>query len=150
MAVGDLFWFDHAVGIGFPDSSALTTGDVILLGANTTAGVTSTSTGLWSSYTQATTGVGSTDNYASSGSSLGVWGSMWSTVAAAGTWTFDSTANPTWTQDASHSTSMTFAIGYVQTDSRTLFAVDLGDVDGTAGDLTITWNASGIATVAST
>jgi hypothetical protein len=150
MAVGDLFWFDHAVALGFPNSSALSSGDVILLGANTTAGVTSTSTGLWSSYTEASTGAGSTDNYPSSGSSLGEWGAMWSTVAAAGTWTFDSTANPTWTQDNSHSTSMTFAIGYVQTDSRTLFAVDLGDVDGTAGDLTITFNASGIATVANT
>jgi hypothetical protein len=150
MAVGDLFWFDHAVGIGFPDSSALTTGDVILLGLNTTAGVTSTSTGLFSSYTQASTGAGTTDTYVSSGSSLGTWGAMWSTVAAAGTWTFDSTANPTWVSDVSHSTGVDFAIGYVQTDGRTLFAVDLGDVDMTAGDLTITWNASGIATVAST
>lgn len=149
MAVGDLFWFDHAVGL-YSGSTALSSGETILLGVNTTAGVTSTSTGLWSSYTEASTGAGTTDTYVSSGSSLGVWASMWSTVAAAGTWTFDSTANPTWIQDASHSTSATFAIGYVQTESRTLFAVDLGDVDMTAGDLTITWNASGIATVAST
>jgi hypothetical protein len=70
MAVGDLFWFDHAVGIGFPNSSALTTGDVILLGLNTTAGVTSTSTGLFSSYTQASTGH-TTSGYPSSGSTLG-------------------------------------------------------------------------------
>jgi len=149
MAVGDLFWFDHAVGL-YSDSSALSSGETILLGINTTAGVTSTSTGLFSSYTQASTGAGTTDTYVSSGSSLGLWASMWSTVAAAGTWTFDSTANPTWISDASHSTSATFAIGYVQTESRTLFAVDLGDVDMTAGDLTVTWNASGIATVAST
>ena len=128
----------------------MTTGDIILLGINTTAGVTSTSTGLFSSYTQASTATVSTAGYASSGSTLGYWGSMWSTVAAAGTWTFDSTNDPTYVQDVGHSTNMTFAIGYVQTDSRTLFAVDLGGVDGTAGDLTITWNASGIATVAST
>jgi hypothetical protein len=149
MAAGDLFWFDHAVAL-YSDSTSLSSNAVILLGINTTAGVTSTSTGLWSSYTEASTGAGTTDTYVSSGSSLGTWGAMWSTVAAAGTWTFDSTANPTWIQDASHSTSATFAIGYVQTESRTLFAVDLGDVDMKAGDLTVTWNASGIATVAST
>lgn len=148
MAVGDLFWFDHAVDIGFPTSSALTTADVILLGANTTAGVTSTSTGLFSSYTQASTGH-TISGYPSSGSSLGTWGSMWSNPTGKVA-TFDSTANPTWAQSSLHSTNMTFALGYVQTDSRTLFAVDLGGVDGTAGDLTITWNASGIATITST
>jgi len=149
MAAGDLFWFDHAVAL-YSDSTALSSNAVILLGINTTAGVASTSTGLWSSYTEASTGTATTLGYPSSGSSLGTWGSMWSTVAAAGTWTFDSTANPTWTGQAGQSASANFAIGYVQTESRTLFAVDLGDVDMTAGDLTITWNASGIATVAST
>lgn len=147
MAVGDLFWFDHAVAIGFPESSALTGGDVILLGANTTAGVTSTSSGLFSSYSQATTG-DTTAGYPSSGSTLGTWAGMWSWTGKVAT--FDSTANPTWSQSTLHSTNMTFAIGYVQTDSRTLFAVDLGGVNGRAGDLTITWNNSGIATVTST
>ena len=115
MAVGDLFWFDHATIIGFPDTSAFTSGEVILLGLNTTAGVTSTSTGLFSSYTQASTGTGTTDGYASSGSTLGYWGGMWDWPGSGKVATF----------------------GYAQTDSRTLFAVDLGDVDMTAGDLTI-------------
>ena len=118
MAVGDLFWFDHATIIGFPDTSAFTSGEVILLGLNTTAGVTSTSTGLFSSYTQASTGTGTTDGYASSGSTLGYWGGMWD-------W-----PNRPPARFGEHG-------GYAQTDSRTLFAVDLGDVDMTAGDLTI-------------
>jgi hypothetical protein len=137
MAVGDLFWFDHATIVGFPDTSAFSSAEVILLGINTTAGVTSTSTGLWSSYTEASTATGSTAGYQSSGSTLGYWGGMWSWPGSGKVATFDTTRNPTYTQDAGHSTNMTFAIGHAQTDNRTLFAVDLGGVDGTAGDLTI-------------
>ena len=137
MAVGDLFWFDHATIIGFPDTSAFTSGEVILLGLNTTAGVTSTSTGLFSSYTQASTGTVSTDGYASSGSTLGYWGGMWDWPGSGKVATFDSANDPTYAQNVGHSTGVNFAIGYAQTDSRTLFAVDLGDVDMTAGDLTI-------------
>lgn len=150
MAVGDLFWFDHATPIGSPDSSAYSSGDLICLGLNTTAGVTSTSSGGWDSYTEASTATGSTDGYLSSGSSLDSWGDMWSFSGKVAT--FNSGTNPTYTQDAGHSTSVTFAIGYNNTlaGAQTLFAVDLGDVDMTAGDLTITWNASGIATVTST
>ena len=150
MAVGDLFWFDHATQVGLgPDSTAFSSGDVITLGINTTAGVTSTSTGNWDSYTQATTGA-STDGYPSSGTTMDTWGDMWSYSGKVAT--FDTTTNPTWAQDASHSTAATFAIGYNNTlaGANTLFAVDLGTVDMTAGDLTITWNASGIATITST
>lgn len=150
MAVGDLFWFDHATPIGSPDSSAFSSGDTICLGLNTTAGVTNTTTQGWDSYTEASTGTGTTDGYYSSGSTLDVWGDMWSYSGKVAT--FDTATNPTYVQNAGHSTSVTFAIGYNNTlaGAMTLFAVDLGDVDMTAGDLTITWNASGIATVTST
>lgn len=137
MAVGDLFWFDHATPIGSPDSSAFSSGDSILLGLNTTAGVTNTTTQGWDSYTEASTATGSTSGYASSGSTLSVWGDMWSYSGKVAT--FDTPTNPNWIQDAGHSTSVTFAIGYNNTlaGAMTIFAVDLGDVDMTAGDLTI-------------
>lgn len=148
MAVGDLFWFDHATVIGFPNSSAFSSGDVICLGLNTTAGVANTSTAGWDSYTEASTG--GAGGYPSSGSTLGTWGGMWSQSGKVAT--FDSTINPSYTQSTLHSTNVEFAIGYNNTgaDARTLFAVELGGVNMRAGDLTITWNASGIATVTST
>jgi hypothetical protein len=153
MAVGDLFWFDHALyaagGLGI-GSSAFSSGDIISLGLNTTAGVTSTSTGSWDSYTEATTGH-QAGGYPSSGTTMAAWGDMWS-KASAEVSKFDTAVSPNYTQSTLHSTSVNFAIGYnyTQAGANTLFAIDLGDVDMTAGDLTITFNASGIATVTST
>jgi len=148
MAVGDLFWFDHAVDIGFPASSMFSSGDVIALGLNTTAGVTNTTTQGWDAYTEATTG--DAGGYPSSGSTLGTWGGMWTKSGKVAT--FDTATNPNYLQSTLHSTNVTFAIGYNNTEvgARTLFAVDLGGVNMRAGDLTITWNASGIATITST
>jgi hypothetical protein len=135
MAVGDLFWFDHANEIGFPASSAFSSGDAIHLGLNTTAGVTNTTTQGWDAYTEATTG--DAGGYPSSGTDLGDWGAMWSYAGKVAT--FDSAVNPTYTQSTKHSTNVTFAIGYNLTEvgARTLFAVDLGGVNMRAGDLTI-------------
>jgi hypothetical protein len=65
--------------------------------------------------------------------------------------TFDSSTNPTWAQNASNGTGAYWAIIYNYTDAAkdALAFVDLGGpVDMTAGDLTITWNGSGLFTIA--
>ena len=70
---------------------------------------------------------------------------------AAGTMTFDSATNPTWAQDASNDVDAYWGIIYNYTDAGKdcLAYIELGGpVDMTAGDLTITWNASGILTIA--
>jgi hypothetical protein len=118
MAVGDLFWFSDAVPVGFPASSAFSSGDDMRAVLITNASVTSTESTL--SYTAVAT--------------------------------FDTTATPTWAQDAGHSTNVTYCLiaNISDTSKRAVCAIDLGGVDMTAGDLTITFNASGIATITST
>jgi len=67
-----------------------------------------------------------------------------------GVMTFDSDTNPTWAQDVGNATDAYWAIIYNDTDAGDLAIafVDLdGPVDMTAGDLTITWNGSGIFTL---
>lgn len=94
------------------------------------------------------TEVGASGTYVSGGTDLGALSAL--VTEAAGTMTFDSTTNPTWAQDASNDTDAYWAIIYNYTDASNdaLAFVDLGGpVDMTAGDLTITWNASGIFTI---
>ena len=147
MAVGDLFWFDIATKIGFPDSSAFSSGDTMSCALVTDATITSTSTahGLGDFTEAATSGT-----YPASGSTLDTWGDMWTYSGKVAT--FDTTTNPTWAQDTDNSTNITYALvcNITETGKRAVCAVDLGGVNGRAGDLTITWNASGIATVTST
>lgn len=66
-----------------------------------------------------------------------------------GTVTFDGVTNPSWAQHASNPTDARWGIIYNGTiaGNDAIGFVDLGSVfDMTTGALTITWNASGIAT----
>lgn len=95
------------------------------------------------------TEVGAAGTYVAGGTSLGTLGTL--VTEAAGTMTFDSATNPTWAQDPSNDTDAFWGLIYNDTDVGKLAIafVDLGGpVDMTAGDLTITWNASGIFTIA--
>jgi len=68
---------------------------------------------------------------------------------AAGTATLDGVTNPTWAQNASNPTDATWGILYNDTSAgkEAIAFVDLGGAfDMTTGDLTVTWNASGIGT----
>ena len=73
---------------------------------------------------------------------------------SAGTATLDSTVNPSWTQDGSNSTTAYWGLVYQTglhngtTDAGLCFVELGGPVDMTAGDLTVTWSASGIFTLA--
>jgi hypothetical protein len=147
MAVGDLWWFDEATPIGFPQSSAFSSGDTMSCVLITNVGITSTESTLsYTAYTEAATA----GTYPASGTTLDTWGDMWTQLGKVAT--FDTTTNPTWAANASNSTAVTYALitNLTDTGKRAVCAVDLGSVDMTAGDLTITWNATGLATVTST
>lgn len=95
------------------------------------------------------TEVGTGGTYVSGGTDLGTLADLVS--EADGTMTFDSSTNPTWAQNASNDSDAYWGIIYNYTDAAhdALAFVDLGGpVDMTAGALTITWNASGIFTIA--
>ena len=83
-------------------------------------------------------------NYAAGGQLLNTYTAM--TTEAAGTVTFDDTdATAAWAKHASNPTNADHAIVYHKTSGLAIAAIDLdGPIDMTAGDLTITWDASGI------
>lgn len=95
------------------------------------------------------TEVGSAGSYTAGGDALTV---TW--VEAAGTVTFDSSTNPTFTQNASNDVDAWWGLVYQTglhngtTDAALCFVELDGPVDMTAGDLTVTWNAAGIFTLA--
>ena len=92
--------------------------------------------------------MGTSGTYVSGGTDLGTLADLVSVAST--TMTFDSTTNPTWAQDASNDADAYWGIIYNYTDAThdALGFVDLGGpVDMSAGDLTITWNASGIFTI---
>lgn len=70
---------------------------------------------------------------------------------AGGTVTLDITTNPSWTKLAGSPTNCYYALVYSDTATSpvdaALCAVDLGGpLDMTAGDITVTWHASGLYT----
>lgn len=94
------------------------------------------------------TEVGAAGTYVAGGTSLGNIGAL--VTEAAGVMTFDSAVNPTWAQDPLSDVDAYWGLIYNDTDAGDLAIafVDLGGpVDMQAGDLTITWNASGIFTI---
>jgi hypothetical protein len=95
------------------------------------------------------TEVGTGGTYVAGGTSLGTLADCVS--EAGGTVTFDSTTNPSWAQDAGNDTDAYWGLIYNDTDGddKAIGFIDLGGpVDMSAGDLSITWNASGIFTIA--
>jgi hypothetical protein len=94
------------------------------------------------------TEVGAGGTYVAGGTDLGALSAL--VTEAAGVMTFDSATNPTWAQDAGNDVDAFWGIIYNSTDAGNdaVAFVDLGGpVDMTAGDLTITWNGSGIFTI---
>jgi hypothetical protein len=151
MATGDITWFDIALPIGFPASSAFSSDDImsLVLLDDTTGSITSTSTShAYTDFTESNT-TGNATNPAS-GTTLDFWGDMWTYSGDVAT--FDTTTNPTFAQNSDNSTEINYAMvtNITETGKRGLCFIELGGVDGTAGDLTITFNVTGIATITST
>lgn len=93
------------------------------------------------------TEVGDAGTYTSGGTSLGNLGTL--VTEAGGTMTFDSSTNPSWAADASNDTDAYWALIYHVTTGQGIGFVDLGGpVDMSAVTLTLTWNGSGIFTIA--
>lgn len=92
------------------------------------------------------TEVGVAGTYVAGGLSLGNLGAC--VVQSGAVMTFDSATNPNWLQDASNDVDAYWGFIYhVLTTLGIAFVELAGPVDMQAGDLTITWNASGIFTV---
>lgn len=147
MAAGDITFFNEALATMLEGQWATTDTMKIAILDNTTAPTAATVTPALGDFTQ----VGATGNYTAGGTSLGTWGDMVSQTA--GTVTFDSVTNPTWAQHASNDVDAYWGLVYndTQAGDPALAFVDLGGpVDMSAGSLTITWNASGIATLTQT
>ena len=143
MATGDVTVFDEALEDALENWSGSDTIKCAILD-NTTAPTAGTATPALGDFTE----VGTGGSYTAGGVSLGTWADFIS--EAAGTTTFDSSTNPNWTQNASNDTDAYWGLIYNDTDAsdRAFAFVDLGGpVDMSAGALTITWNASGIATI---
>lgn len=145
MARGDLVVFNEAKAKMLDGDWASTDHFYLAICDNTTAPSASTTTPTLGDFTQ----VGTGGTYTSGGTDLGTLATL--VTQSGGTMTFDSTTNPTWAQDASNDTDAYWGIIYNFTDGANdvLAYVDLGGpVDMSAGDLTVTWNASGIFTIA--
>ena len=144
MAAGDIVWFEEARTLDYFAGWAASDDIKVAICDNTAAPTAAQATPALGDFTE----VGTGGTYSAGGTSLGNWGTVWS--EAGGTGTMDSTTNPSWAQDASNDTDAYWGIIYNDTQSGdpAIAYVDLGGpVDMSAGSLTLTWNASGIATL---
>ncbi|WP_299949083.1 hypothetical protein [uncultured Ruegeria sp.] len=144
MATGDIIWFEEARTFGYFAGWAGTDDIKVAVLDNTTAPTAATATPALGDFTE----VGAAGSYTAGGTSLGTWAAMNS--ESGGTGTVDSGTNPTWAQNASNDTDAHWGLIYNDTQSGdpAIAFVELGGpVDMSAGSLTITWNASGIATI---
>lgn len=152
MAAGDITVFEEAKAyildgdFGSTDSVklALITSAVTPTAADAVPGMNA---GATTTYTEVTAGGG----YTAGGEVLDTIANM--VTEADGTMTFaDTGATVVWTQNASSPTNARYGIIYNSSDTgleRAYAFLDLGaTIDLTAGDLTVTWNGSGIFTIA--
>jgi len=145
MAQGDVTVFDEAKAKMLDGNWASTDNFYCAIMDNTTTPTAATATPVFGDFTE----VGAAGSYTANGTNLGALSTL--VTEAAGTMTFDSATNPTWAKNASNDTDAYWGIIYNFTDAGkdAVAFVDLGGpVDMTAGALTITWNASGIFTIA--
>lgn len=145
MARGDVVVFNEAKAFLLDGGFESTDVVKVAICDNTATPSASTTSPTLGDFTE----VGTGGTYSAGGTSIGDLGTLVS--ESGGTMTFDSATNPTWAQDASNDTDAYWGIIYNDTDGsdRAIAYVDLGGpVDMSAGDLTITWNGSGIFTIA--
>jgi len=144
MARGDVTIFEEALAKMLEGDWASTDHFWCAICDNTTTPAADDATPVIGDYTQ----VGAAGTYIAGGLTLGALSDLVS--EAAGVMTFDSGTNPSWAQDAGNDVDAWWGIIYNYTDAGKdcLAFVELdGPVDMSAGDLTITWDASGILTI---
>lgn len=144
MARGDVTVFEEAKAKMLDGDWASTDNFYCAVCDNTVAPTAATATPVLGDFTE----VGAGGTYVAGGTNLGALSAL--VTEAAGVMTFDSTTNPTWAQNAGNDVDAYWGIVYNYTDAGkdALLFVDLGGpVDMTAGDLTVTWHASGLFTI---
>lgn len=144
MAAGDLNIFNEARAYQLDGGWEAADDIKVALLTSATAPTNSDTTPALGDYTQVSTG----GSYAAGGISIGTWGAF--ITQSGGTVTLDSNTNPSWAQNASNPTNARYALIYNDTDAGDAAWgwVDLGaTIDMTLGSLTITWHASGLATL---
>jgi hypothetical protein len=144
MARGDLTVFEEfALTIGEKKIAFGADTFYVALIDNTTAPTAADATPVWADYSaNECSGTG----YTAGGAAL--TGISW--TEAAGVATFDDTANVSWSQNAAGPTDIYYAILYsgTSTNDDCVCFIDMGGPVSLAdGDVSITWNASGIFTV---
>lgn len=143
MATGDVTIFNAALEDAIENWAGTDTLKCAILD-NTTTPTAADTTPALADYTQ----VGTAGSYVAGGTSLGTVADF--VTFSTGTVTFDSTTNPTWAQNASNDVDAYWGLVYNDTqagDTAFCFIELGGPVDMSAGSLTITWNASGLATI---
>ena len=146
MAVGDVTVFEEAKAVMLDGNWASTDNFYLALVSSGVTPTAADATPTWGDYSGSE--VTAAGTYTANGTVLGSLATL--VAEAGGTMTFDSATNPSWAQDASNGADARWGIIYNFTDAGkdALAFVDLGAViDMTAGDLTITWNDSGIFTI---
>jgi hypothetical protein len=145
MARGDVTIFEEARAKMLDGDWASSDHFYLAICDDTATPAASTATPTLSDFTE----VGDSGTYVTGGTDLGTLADL--VTEAAGTVTFDSATNPSWAQDGDNDVDAYWGIIYNYTDAAhdALGFVDLGGpVDMSAGALSVTWNASGIFTIA--
>ena len=144
MATGDIIWFNESMALDYFAAWASSDDIKCAVLDNTTAPAAGDTTPALADYTEVT----AAGTYTAGGTSLGTWATVNSQTAGVGL--VDSSTNPTWAANASNDVDAYWGLLYNDTqagDPAFAFVELGGPVDMTAGSLTITWNASGIATL---
>jgi len=146
MAQGDVTVFDEAKAYMIDGGWEAADSIKLAILDNTTTPAAGDTTPALGDYTE----VGAAGTYTAGGDVLDTLANM--VTEAAGTMTFDDTgASVTWAQNGSNDVDAYWGLIYNDTDAGDLAIAFIelgGPVDMTAGDLTITWNGSGIFTIA--
>ena len=145
MATGDFLVFEEA--LEYMIDGGMEAADVFKCAIldNTTTPTASFATPALGDFTE----VGASGTYTAGGISLGNLGTV--VTEAGGTMKFDSGTNPSWTQNGSNDNDAWWGLVYnaTQAGKEAIAYVELGGpVDMSAGALTITWNGSGLFTIA--
>jgi len=144
MATGDLIVFDEAKAKMLDGDWASTDNFYCAVFTNAVPPTAAFGGPQFGDFTEVT----ATAAYLTGGTDLGTLATLVTEVG--GTMTFDSTTNPTWASNAGGSADASWAIVYNFTDANkdALCFIELGTVSMIAGSLTITWNGTGMFTLA--
>ena len=145
MATGDFLVFEEA--LEYMIDGGMEAADVFKCAIldNTTTPTASFATPALGDFTE----VGASGTYTAGGFTLGALSDLVS--ESGGTMKFDSANNPTYAQNGSNDNDAWWGLVYNSTEGakRAFGFVELGGpVDMSAGALTITWNGSGLFTIA--